>query len=302
MLDRLMVYGSRDKGADTGLLTLGFLILLLVFISSSDVLEESQTQEEVAASSIVPDGALLLFRLSCVVLVVITLSWIALDPKGSKDYPLFFKDREIRRRDVVGPTRLAAFTMWHFALIGISFATSGYATWIHMSGGEVPEWILLASPILFSSAFACAILVTCVITFHLIGDNQRKGKPIDQLFSWYEIVMHNVNVAIMAISLILNDMHVEWKYFVFPAVIGIVYVFWAAIYANFISGVFIYEFMDYRMAGAPVIYFILFVLQISFFFVVLALDRLAEWNIVLGFVTAMGMTWAISALKEPVHG
>ena len=83
MLDRLMVYGSRDKGADTGLLTLGFLILLLVFISSSDVLEESQTQEEVAASSIVPDGALLLFRLSCVVLVVITLSWIALDPLSS---------------------------------------------------------------------------------------------------------------------------------------------------------------------------------------------------------------------------
>ena len=211
MLDRLMVYGSRDKGADTGLLTLGFLILLLVFISSSDVLEESQTQEEVAASSIVPDGALLLFRLSCVVLVAITLSWIALDPKGSKDYPLFFKDREIRRRDVVGPTRLAAFTMWHFALIGITFATSGYATWIHISGGEVPEWILLASPILFSTAFACAILVTCVITFHIIGDNQRKGNPIDHLFSWYEIVMHNVNVAIMAISLILNDMNVEWK-------------------------------------------------------------------------------------------
>ena len=50
----------------------------------------------------------------------------------------------MRPRDVVGPTRLAAFTMWHFALIGVSYAVSGAATWIHSSGGTVPEWILIS--------------------------------------------------------------------------------------------------------------------------------------------------------------
>ena len=58
-------------------------------------------------------------------------------------------------------------------------------------GGTVPEWILISSPILFSTSFASAILVTCVITFQIVPDNLAKGLPVSRLFTWYEIVMHN---------------------------------------------------------------------------------------------------------------
>ena len=76
----------------------------------------------------------------------------------------------------------------------------------------------------------------------------------------------------------------------------------AAIYANFISGVFIYDFIDYRMRGAPVIYLALMSLLISFFFVVMALDRIAEWNTVLAAVIISAMTWRISTIKKPGQG
>ena len=302
MLDRLMGYGDRDKGPDTALLTTLFLILMLFFISESGSLEASQTQEQVATSGILPDAALGSFRVACSILVVITLSWIALDPKGSSDNPLYLKERELLPRKVVGPTRLAAFTMWHFALIGVSFGVSGAATWIHASGGTVPEWVLVASPILFSTSYACAILVTCTISFHIIGDNIAKGNPVSKLFTWYEILMHNGNVALLGISLLVNEMEVELHFLAFPAVFGIAYVAWAAIYANFISGVFIYDFMDYRMRGAPVIYLALMSLLISFFFVVMALDRIAEWSTVVAAVIISVMTWRISTVKDPSQG
>ncbi|MDG1541078.1 MAG: hypothetical protein P8Q46_05980 [Candidatus Thalassarchaeaceae archaeon] len=302
MLDGLMGYGDRDKGPDTALLTLAFLLLALFFISESGSLEASQTQEQVATSSIVSDAVLGSFRVACSVLVVITLSWVALDPRGSGDFPLYFKERELRPRKVVGPTRLAAFTMWHFALIGVNFGVSGAATWIHASGGMVPEWIIVSSPILFSASYACAILVTCVVSFHIIGDNLAKGHRVSHLFAWYEIVMHNANVALLGIALLVNDMEVELAFLAFPAVFGIGYVAWAAIYANFISGVFIYDFMDYRKRGAPVIYLALLFLLTSFFFVVMALDRIAEWNLPLAAVIISAMTWKISTIKDPSQG
>jgi len=202
----------------------------------------------------------------------------------------------------VGPTRLAAFTMWHFALIGISYAVSGAATWIHSSGGTVPEWILISSPILFTTSFASAILVTCVITFQIVPDNLAKGLPVSRLFTWYEIVMHNANVALMGFSLLINGMQVEWAFIAFPTVFGIAYVAWAAIYANFIAGVYIYDFMDYRLNGAPLIYLGLLSLQICFFLVVLGLDRVAGWSAPVAALLVLALTWRISTVRNPDHG
>tara|TARA_Y100000588_G_scaffold102916_2_gene112004 strand:- start:551 stop:1468 length:918 start_codon:yes stop_codon:yes gene_type:complete len=299
MLERMMEYGERDKGPDTALVTLVFLVAAIAFISYSGVLDERQTQEQVATSEVVPDRALVAFRVACAALAVFTLSWVALDPKGGRDFPLYFEDREIRPRRVFGPTRLAAYTMWHFALLGVSFGVSGAASWIHLSGGEVPEWMLVAGPALFSTSYTCAILVTCVISYHIIGNEIRKGHSVDHLFSWYEIVMHNANVGLLGVALLVNSMEVDWRYFAFPIVFGVAYVAWAAIYAKFIEGVFIYDFMDYRRSGAPLIYMALLTIQTSFFVAVLAMDRLAEWNLYLAAALVFGLTWQITTVRNP---
>ena len=302
MLDGLMGYGDRDKGPDTALLTLSLLIMMLVLISETGSLEASQTQEQIATSSIVPDWVLISFRLFCVALVCITLSWVVLDPKGGSDFPLHLKEREMLPRDVVGPTRLAAFTMWHFALIGISFGVSGTASLIHSTGGTVPQWILVASPILFSASYSCAILVTFVVTFRLIPNNLERGLPVRNFFSWYEILMHNGNIVILGISLFVNGMDVQWHYFAYPILFGIAYVAWAAVYANFISGVFIYDFLDYRMRGAPLVHVVLLLIIGLSFTIVFALDRMSEWSVLPAALLAMAMTWRITTFREPAHG
>ena len=56
------------------------------------------------------------------------------------------------------------------------------------------------------------------------------------------------------------------------------------------------------MRGAPVIYLLLMSLLISFFFLVMALDRIAEWNTVLAAVIISAMTWRISTVKDPSQG
>ena len=92
MLEDPMGYGDRDKGLDTAILTLLFLMFSLLFISNSGALEASQTQDQVATSGVIPDAALLAFRFACCILVIVTLGWVALNPKGSSDFPLYFKE------------------------------------------------------------------------------------------------------------------------------------------------------------------------------------------------------------------
>jgi len=85
MLDRLMKYGDRDKGPDTALITMLFLLATLAFISQSGALSEAQTQEQVTGSVLVSDETLGLFRFACASLSLFTLCWISLDPKGAND-------------------------------------------------------------------------------------------------------------------------------------------------------------------------------------------------------------------------
>ena len=97
MLDRLMDYGERDKGPDTALITSIFLFSSLAFISLSGVIGDHQSQEQVAESTLVSDEALLFFRFFCAGLSQVTLAWVAIAPKGSHDYPLYFEERVVRR-------------------------------------------------------------------------------------------------------------------------------------------------------------------------------------------------------------
>tara|TARA_B100000287_G_C20624596_1_gene777264 strand:- start:310 stop:1230 length:921 start_codon:yes stop_codon:yes gene_type:complete len=297
--DELAHYGERDKGTETALVTVAALALSLLFIFQSGILEEGQTVEQVVGSSVVSEEALLAFRASCVILVVVTLAGLVLDPKGAVDHPLYMEERRVMPRTAIGFVRLAAFTQWHFALIGLSFAVSAAASWTHLSGGEVPDWMLVASPALFATSYSCAILVTCVISFHIIGNELSKGHDIVHLFSWYELVMHNANVAILGLALLINGMEVDWRYLAFPIVFGVIYVAWAAIFANFIGGVFIYDFIDYRRTRAPAIYVALLLLLAIFFFIVWTLDRAIESNWFLGGLSVAATTWTMATIRNP---
>ena len=138
----------RDsKGFDTALITIIVLAMTLAFIAQSGILEDVPETEQVVGSEVVPQEYLLLFRLACLLVVIVTLLGLVLDPVPVTDYPLGFELRKEVPREAKGIVRMVAFTQWHFALIGCSFAVASAASIIHLSGQQVPDWILIVSPI-----------------------------------------------------------------------------------------------------------------------------------------------------------
>jgi hypothetical protein len=285
---------------ETALISIFALFMTVFFIFYSNLLEDVPKLESVVSSNYLSDEMLAIFRTLCAILSLVTLAWVALDPKGSPDYPLYFEERINRKRHSSGITRLAAFTMWHFGLFGISFAISAMASWIHISGNEVPNWMLISSPALFATAYSCAILVTIVVSFHIIDNELNRGNNIDHLFYWYEIVMHNLNVIILGIALIINNMEMDWRYFSLPIIFGIIYVFWARLYV-FLAGVYIYNFLDPRLKGAPLIHIILLMFLMFSFLIVMFFEKLIDWNVVIGSLFIILFTFSIIRIKQPEY-
>ena len=142
--------------------------------------------------------------------------------------------------------------------------------------------------------------MTCVVSFHIIDNEISKGNNIDHLFYWYEIVMHNLNVVILGTALIINNMEVDWRYFSLPIIFGIIYVFWARIYAN-LAGVYIYNFLDPRLKGAPFIHFLLLSFLMFTFVIVIFFERLVDWNLFIGVLLIILFTGAIVRIKQPEY-
>ena len=298
MINELLKYGERDRNLETFSLVFSTLFVSLIIIIFTDVLSNAQTVEQVTSSNIISDEILAIFRTFCALLCLFTLIWVAYDPKGSPDFPLYYVERKNRLRHSSGFTRLAAYTMWHFGLIGMSFTISAICSWVHISGGEIPEWLLVVSPILFVTSYTCALLVTCVVSFHIIGTEISRGNNIDHLFYWYEIVMHNLNVIILGIAIMINNLDIYWEYVVFPIIFSLIYILWARIYAN-IAGVYIYNFIDPRLNGAPVIHIVLLLLIIIIFSIVIFLNWLVNYNLIVSIFAILILTNFIVKLKNP---
>ncbi len=298
MFNELLLYGKKDKTLETAITTIIVMFSSLIFLYLNK--ENFQTPEikSLVTSKYVSNEILAIFRSICAILSIFTLSWVVLDPKGSPDFPLYFIEKKNRKRNSSGLTRLAAFTMWHFGLFGITFIILATISWMDISGKEVPNWILVSAPILFATTYSCAILVTCVVTFHIIDNEITKGNNIDHLFYWYEIVMHNFNVILLAIALVINNIEIDWKYFVFPIIFGIMYVGWARIYAHF-AGVYIYNFLDPRLNGGPILHLMLLGIIFISFTIVIILKMIIEWNILGAILIILMFTFSIIRIRKP---
>ena len=298
MFNKLLIYGKRDRTLETALTTIFVLITSLIFLYYSNIIFVTPDLNSLVTSSYFSEEVLAIFRSICALLSIFTLSWVALDPKGSPDYPLYYVEKKNRKRDSSGITRLAAFTMWHFGLFGITFIILATISWINLSGNEVPKWMLISGPILFASTYSCAILVSSIVTYFIIDDQVSRGNDIDHLFYWYEIVMHNFNVIILGIALLINNIDIDWKYFVFPIIFGILYVGWARIYAHF-AGVYIYNFLDPRLNGGPILHLILLGIITVSFAIVMLFRLIVDWNYPIAIIIISIFTISIIRIRKP---
>ena len=110
--------------------------------------------------------------------------------------------------------------------------------------------------------------------------------------------MHNFNVVLLGIAIILNNFEVDWRYFALPIIFGIMYTIWARIYAS-VAGVYIYSFLDPRLNGAPIIHVILLTIIVVSFVFVKFLELISDWSIIAGIITITILNVMITTFKQP---
>jgi len=295
----LREYGERDRHLETAVLVIFALLALLYYVLSSGVLGATQTQGEIAGSQYVPDIIMALFRTVVAVLSVFTLISICTDEEGSESLPTFYDSRQSEEVLLLGIHRLVPFTVWSFAAFGLYFSVAAASSWVLVLGGEVPGWALAVAPLAFATACGTALLVTSVVTFYLIPNNAAKGYDVRKYFTWQEMLMHNGNVIILGAELVLGGVDMTLGMVVFPLLFGLAYIGFANAYAVLGGGIYLYDFLDPRLSGGPAIHAILFVVICVFYFLVLVLDALVEWNVLIGAGVVAAGTYSIMTLRAP---
>ena len=295
----LREYGESDRRLETAALTTFMLLAMLYYIVTSGVAEVSHTQSQIAGSLYLPNILLALFRTVAAVLALFTLVSICIDEQGSVSLPVFYDSRESGEIVLLGAHRLIPFTVWSFAAFGLYFTIAAASSWVLVLGGEVPDWALASAPLAFATACGTALLVTVVVTFYLIPSNAAKGYDVSKYFEWQEVLMHNGNVIILGIELVFGGIGITLGMVAFPLLFGIVYIGFANAYAMFGGGIYLYDFLDPRLKGGPVIHFILFLIIFGFYCFTLVLNALTEWNVIAGSLAVALGIYSILRVRIP---
>ena len=295
----LREYGESDRRLETAALTTFMLLAMLYYIVTSGVAEVSHTQSQIAGSLYLPNILLALFRTVAAVLALFTLVSICIDEQGSVSLPVFYDSRESGEIVLLGAHRLIPFTVWSFAAFGLYFTIAAASSWVLVLGGEVPDWALASAPLAFATACGTALLVTVVVTFYLIPSNAAKGYDVSKYFEWQEVLMHNGNVIILGIELVFGGIGITLGMVAFPLLFGIVYIGFANAYAMFGGGIYLYDFLDPRLKGGPIIHFILFLIIFGFYCFTLVLNALTEWNVIVGSLAVALGIYSILRVRIP---
>ena len=295
----LREYGESDRRLETAALTTFMLLAMIYYIVTSGVGEVSQTQSQIAGSQYLPDILLALFRTVAAVLALFTLVSICIDEEGSVSLPVFYDSRQRGEVVLLGAHRLIPFTVWSFAAFGLYFTIAAASSWVLVLGGEVPGWALASAPLAFATACGTALLVTVVVTFYLIPSNAAKGYDVSKYFEWHEVLMHNGNVIILGLELVLGGTGITLGMVAFPVLFGIVYIGFANAYAMFGGGIYLYDFLDPRLKGGLIIHLVLLLIISGFYCVTLVLNALTEWNIIAGALAVALGIYSILRVRIP---
>ncbi|MBK11115.1 MAG: hypothetical protein CMB44_00935 [Euryarchaeota archaeon] len=220
-----------------------------------------------------------------------TIATIILDPRGMTYNLLDYETKLYGPKRITGTTRMSAFTMWSFTLMGTYFAVSSYSSWSVHFGWELGEWAVWLVPALFSTVIASAFLVTVTVTYMLIPEANERGDNIDHYFKWDSQLMHNGNVIFILTEMAVSDISLSLWYAPYPVIFGCIYVLFSAFNARR-SGIYFYDFIDPRLNGSHIIHMVLLGVMLIHFILAFTIQGLAELSftghvltlIVIGFL------------------
>jgi hypothetical protein len=215
---------------------------------------------DVAASDTVPLGIVVLYRLSCAAAALYTLVRIFFDQRGLE---MRYHGAIIRLRHF---RRFTTFTVWCFILLFCYFALAAYCSSALLTGHEeaVPDFVVTATLILFEISYPMSLLVTTVVSFVLLPTAIKHGYPVARMFRFRPQMMHNVNVVMMQLAMLMAPPPVAFAHLPYTALFGCSYAIFSWIWFHR-TGVYYYFFLDYRQPHAVLTYLGLFTALLFFY-------------------------------------
>ena len=199
-----------------------------------------------------PDILLAIFRTACFLLSVYTIVILMVCSKVPGNMTaLRHKERDFHLFDLLGIERLVTFSSWTLIIFGLVFLFSSIGTWCSFFGNEVPGFVRFFSTLLYPLALCSAFLTSTVVRYIIIPSEIKMERDLSHLFLPHEIVMHNLTVILLAVDLIATQPNLRPEFGLMGVIIGIIYVIFAYIWANYGGGYYVYSFIEPRVKGAP---------------------------------------------------
>ena len=203
-------------------------------------------------SDLFPDILLAMFRTACFALSVYTIMILMVRSKTpGKMTALRHQERDYHLFEILGIERLVTFSSWTLIMFGLAFLFSSIGTWHSFFGNVIPDWVRLFSTLFYPLALGSAFLTSTVVRYIIIPNEIKMERDLNHLFLPHEIIMHNMTVILLAVDLIATQPNLQPEFGLMAVLMGIIYVIFAYLWANYGGGYYVYSFIEPRVKGAP---------------------------------------------------
>ena len=290
-------YSDIDRSWTTFSLVGIVLTLSLILIYTGNGFSDNSISS-ISSSEKFSTPGIAVFRALVSLVCFSTIASIILDPRGMTYNLLDYETKKYGPKWITGTTRMSAFTMWSFTLMGTYFAVSSYSSWSVHYGWELGEWAVWLVPALFSSAIASAFLVTVTVTYMLIPEANARGNNITHYFRWDSQLMHNGNIIFILIEMAVSDISLSLWHAPYPVIFGCAYVLFSAFNARR-SGIYFYDFIDPRLSGSHIIHMVLLGVMSIHFILALTVQGLAELSFTGYVLTLVAIGYLATTFSNP---
>ena len=240
---------ERHIGFSVVAFVIGGVVVVALWCVSGGVAAPAVALRDIGASELVSLPLLLSLRLLCASVALYTLLSVYFNRAGLR---MSYQGSTVH---ISRLRRWTTFTVWCFTALFLYFALAAFCSAMLLAGrGEqIPAAVAQAALILFAVSYPVNFLVTAVMSFVLIPTALRTDFPVTRMFRWRPLIMHNGNVLMMQLAMLIAPPPVSLAHLPYALLFGCAYAIFSWLWFHR-TGVFYYFFLDYRRPYAIAAY------------------------------------------------
>ena len=228
------------------LIQMCFEVGIPIYWTRTGVLTWSTDAAAFARSSYVPREALIAFRAIATLIVLYVCVRLIRMPDG----PTELQDVKGNTQTYMhgGLWRFQSLTVWCWSLLGVFFFA---ATVVTVTGASPLASSLIE--LLLGTVTGYALLCSLVANFILIPAAAKKFVTTKEKYFCFEaLMMHNMNLLLLAVELVIDDLHVNWRHIPIGLLWGSTFTLWHTTLRYDWTRTLLYFFLNWQLKGCTV--------------------------------------------------